>query len=117
MALNPVVFALGNLELHADTTSTTIAAALRIAFGLALLLTTGWLGYAHRHAWVVLPLGTPFMVLYVAGKWPAWRMLWRVSGWRSVAKGLAATAIVQGFVAGIFYVLGVGVGRGYWAAV
>ena len=87
------------------------AAVVRLAMALtvvATMIATGWL---HRSPWVVL-LATPvFTVLYALGKWHVWVAAWRATGATRIALTTLATLTTQGIVAGVLYLIGLGLGR------
>lgn len=85
-----------------------LVATLRLGFGLVLILFAAGLGYFHRSAWVILPLALAFSVLYVAGKWSAWRQIWRDGG---LVRALPAVLAIQAVLAAILYLVGLGLGR------
>lgn len=86
------------------------AGSLRIFTALAIvaaLIAAGWL---HRSPWTVV-LATPtFTVLYALGKWSAWSAAWRAGGVRQVALALLVTLPIQAIVAGVCYLVGLGLG-------
>ncbi|MGK2868170.1 MAG: SMI1/KNR4 family protein [Mycobacterium sp.] len=68
-------------------------------------------GWVQRSPWVVL-LATPvFTVLYALGKWNAWKSAWRIGGGPQIGLSVLVTLPIQAVVAGVCYVLGVGLGR------
>lgn len=85
--------------------------SLRLGFGLILLGVAGWFGFAHRNPWVIVPLSMAFTVLYIAGKWYAWRTLWTTGGAKAWGKALPPTLAIQCVIAGIVYLIGLGLGR------
>ena len=86
------------------------AGSLRIITALtivAALIAAGWL---HRSPWTVV-LATPtFTALYALGKWNAWRAAWHAGGVRQVALALLVTLPIQAIVAGVCYLIGLGLG-------
>ncbi|BBY50459.1 hypothetical protein MARA_39270 [Mycolicibacterium arabiense] len=88
-----------------------MALGLRLAAALAVVGTMVVVGWVQRSPWVVL-LATPvFTVLYALGKWNAWKLARRNGGGRQIALSTLVTLPIQAVVAGVFYVLGVGLGR------
>jgi hypothetical protein len=84
--------------------------ALRVATALAIVGTAVYAGVIHRSPWIVALIALSFTVLYMAGKASQWRSLVREGGTNAVAKALAVTLPVQAVLAGIFYLIGLGVG-------
>ncbi|MDQ0011768.1 hypothetical protein J2W23_000132 [Variovorax boronicumulans] len=85
-----------------------LAPVLRIAMGLLIVLAMGAAGWLHRSPWIVL-LATPlFTVLYALGKWTAGVQAWRLGGVRRIALSVLVTLPIQAVVAGVFYLLGLG---------
>ena len=88
-----------------------LALGLRLAAALAVVGTMVAVGWVQRSPWVVL-LATPvFTVLYALGKWNAWKLAWRNGGGPQIALSVLVTLPIQAVVAGVCYVLGVGLGR------
>ena len=91
--------------------TTRLALGLRLAAALLVVLTMVAVGWVQRSPWVVL-LATPvFTVLYALGKWASWKLAWRTGGGPQIALSVLVTLPIQAVVAGVFYVLGVGLGR------
>lgn len=80
----------------------------RLLIGVGILVVAGYAGFVYRSPWIVPWLGLAFCGLYIQGKWPAWRALWRARGAAGWALALATTLPIQTLLAGIFYVLGLG---------
>lgn len=91
--------------------TTKVSGGLRLAFAAALLAVAGSLGFAHRHPTVILLIAAAFTVLYVAGKWRAWRALWAANGAAGWGKALPQTVAIQAVLASIVYLIGLGLGR------
>lgn len=88
--------------------SNGLAPVLRIAMGLLIVLAMGTAGWLHRSPWIVL-LATPlFTVLYALGKWKAWTLAWRLGGAQRIALSALVTLPIQAVLAGVFYLLGLG---------
>ncbi|WP_422096790.1 SMI1/KNR4 family protein [Variovorax sp.] len=88
--------------------SNGLAPVLRIAMGLLIVLAMGTAGWLHRSPWIVL-LATPlFTVLYALGKWNAWTLAWRLGGAQRIALSALVTLPIQAVLAGVFYLLGLG---------
>ncbi|TKW65938.1 MAG: hypothetical protein DI616_12375 [Paracoccus denitrificans] len=85
-----------------------LAVVLRLGFGAVLVLYAAGLGFSHRTPWFILPLTLAFSVLYIAGKWPAWRQVWQDGG---VGRALPPVVAIQAMLAGILYLTGLGLGR------
>lgn len=83
---------------------------LRIAMGLAVIGTAIYAGFLHRSPWIIALLTISFTVLYAAGKWPQWRYLARSEGVGGVIKAVLITMPIQAIIAGLFYLVGAGVG-------
>ncbi len=49
-------------------------------------------------------------MLYALGKWNAWTAAWRAGGVRQVALALLVTLPIQAIVAGVCYLIGLGLG-------
>lgn len=91
--------------------TTRLALGLRLAASLLVVLTTVAVGWVQRSPWVVL-LATPvFTVLYALGKWNSWKLAWRTGGAPQIVLSVLVTLPIQAVVAGVCYVLGVGLGR------
>lgn len=91
--------------------TTRLALGLRLAAALLVVATMVVVGWVQRSPWVVL-LATPvFTVLYVLGKWDAWKLAWRSGGGPQIALSVLVTLPIQAVVAGVCYVLGLGLGR------
>jgi len=87
-----------------------MSGVLRIITAAAVVVTAVAAGYLHRAPWIVALLALSFTVLYVAGKLPQWRGLLRTQGWSNIARAVALTLPVQAIMAGVFYLIGVGIG-------
>lgn len=87
-----------------------MSGALRAIVALAVVGTAIYSGFAYRSPWIIALLSLSFTVLYIAGKLAQWRMLARSEGAAGVAKALAVTFPVQAVVAGVFYLIGLGLG-------
>lgn len=88
-----------------------LALGLRLAAALVVVVTMVAVGWVQCSPWVVL-LATPvFTVLYALGKWDAWKLAWHAGGGPQIALSVLVTLPIQAVVAGICYVLGVGLGR------
>ncbi len=87
-----------------------MSAALRAIVALAVAGTAIYSGFVHRSPWIIALLSLSFTVLYIAGKLAQWRMLARSEGPAGVAKAVAVTLPVQAVLAGVFYLIGLGLG-------
>lgn len=87
-----------------------MAGALRIVSGLVIVGAAILAGCLFRAPWIVLLLAVSFTALYVGGKLAQWQMLARMHGAAAVLKALLVTLPIQAIVAGIFYLIGVGIG-------
>jgi hypothetical protein len=86
------------------------AGSLRIITALAIVAAMIAAGWLHRSPWTVF-LATPtFTALYALGKWNVWTAAWRAGGFRQVALALLVTLPIQAIVAGICYLIGLGLG-------
>lgn len=84
--------------------------SLRIITALAVVAAVVAAGWLHRSPWTIA-LATPtFTVLYALGKWNAWTAAWRAGGVRQVALALLVTLPIQAIVAGVCYLIGLGLG-------
>lgn len=91
--------------------TTRLALELRLAAALLMVLTMVAVGWVQRSPWVVL-LATPvFTVLYALGKWNSWKLAWRIGGAPQIVLSVLVTLPIQAVVAGVCYVVGVGLGR------
>ncbi|MDO9383732.1 MAG: hypothetical protein Q7T86_12815 [Hyphomicrobiaceae bacterium] len=87
-----------------------MSGALRAVVALAVVGTAVYSGFIHRSPWIIALLSLSFTVLYIAGKLAQWRMLARSEGAAGVAKAVAVTWPVQAIMAGVFYLIGLGIG-------
>ena len=87
-----------------------MSAALRAIVALAVVGTAIYSGFVHRSPWIIALLSLSFTVLYIAGKIAQWRMLAHSEGLAGVAKALAVTVPVQTVIAGVCYLIGLGLG-------
>ncbi len=86
------------------------AGSLRIITALAIVAAMIAAGWLHRSPWTVV-LATPaFTVLYALGKWNAWMAAWRAGGLGQAALALLVTLPIQAIVAGVCYLIGLGLG-------
>lgn len=83
---------------------------LRVLTATVVVATAVLAGYLHRTPWIVALLAVSFTVLYVAGKLPQWRQQVQAEGVKGIARALALTVPVQAILAGVCYLIGVGVG-------
>lgn len=91
--------------------TTRLALGLRLAAALLVIATMVAVGWVQRSPWVVL-LATPvFTVLYALGKWNSWKLAWRIGGAPQIVLSVLVTLPIQAVVAGVCYVVGVGLGR------
>ncbi len=86
-----------------------MSGVLRGITALAVSGTALYAGFAHRSPWIIGLLALSFTVLYIAGKAASWRVLAQ-QGAAAVLKALLVTLPIQGVVAGVFYLIGLGVG-------
>lgn len=83
---------------------------LRVTAALSVVLAMAAAGFLHRSPWIIA-LATPaFTTLYALGKWNAWTAAWRAGGARQIAYAILVTLPVQAVVAGVFYLIGLGLG-------
>lgn len=87
-----------------------MAGALRIGSGLVVVGTAIMAGFLLRSPWIVALLAVSFTALYVGGKFEQWLTVARLYGGGAVLKALLATLPVQAVVAGVFYLIGAGIG-------
>ena len=90
--------------------TTALSGSLRVASGLAIVLTVGSVGFFHRSPWIVLPFALAFSILYIQGKYPAWNQLWLTEGFSGLAKSMPITFAIQCVVVSVFYLIGYGLG-------
>lgn len=83
---------------------------LRAAIGFGVIGSAVAAGVLHRSPMIVGLLALSFTALYVVGKVSQWRMLASQSGAGAVAKALLVTLPVQAILAGVFYLIGAGIG-------
>ncbi len=76
---------------------------LRLVCGLWLVGSAMAAGFMLRSPWIVVPLGVAFSVLFVIGKWKAWKLTIRTMGWKSLPMGLLSTVPSQIVIVGVFY--------------
>jgi hypothetical protein len=72
------------------------------------MIAAGWL---HRSPWLLASAIPAFTVLYALGKATAWSAAWRTGGTRRIALATLVTLPIQAVVAGVFYLIGLGLGR------
>ncbi|MGH1467517.1 MAG: SMI1/KNR4 family protein [Bdellovibrionales bacterium] len=84
---------------------------IRLLFALCLLLCAGSLGFRHRNFMIIFPLGLAFTVLYIGGKWHLWRAILNSRKQTVIIKNLCITLPIQIFLAGLVYLIGLGLGR------
>lgn len=84
---------------------------LRIVCGLWLVGAALATGFMMRSPWIVLPMGLAFSVLFVMGKWSAWKHAVRTTGWKSVPLGIATTVPIQCLIVALFYGLALGAAK------
>ena len=87
-----------------------MSGALRAVVALAVVGTAIYAGFVHRSPWIIALLSLSFTALYIAGKIAQWRLLARSEGSAGVAKALAVTVPVQTVIAGVCYLIGLGLG-------
>jgi hypothetical protein len=87
-----------------------MSGALRAVVALAVVGTAIYAGFVHRSPWIIALLSLSFTALYIAGKIAQWRMLARSEGSAGIAKALAVTVPVQTVIAGVCYLVGLGLG-------
>jgi hypothetical protein len=87
-----------------------MSGVLRIITAIVVVATAVLAGYLHRAPWIIVLLTLSFSTLYIAGKLPQWRLLARSEGAPGIVKAMALTLPVQAILAGVFYLVGVGVG-------
>lgn len=76
---------------------------LRLVCGLWLVGSAMAAGFMLRSPWIIAPLGLAFSVLFVVGKWKAWRLTMQTLGWKSLPAGLLSTVPSQMVIVGLFY--------------
>lgn len=76
---------------------------LRLVCGLWLVGSAMAAGFMLRSPWIVGPLGLAFAVLFVIGKWTAWKQSIQTLGWKSLPTGLLTLIPSQIVIVGIFY--------------
>lgn len=91
--------------------STRRVGGLRLTAAVTIvvaMMTAGWL---HRSPWVVALVAPVFTVLYALGKWDAWKAAWRAGGAKRIVLATLVTLPIQAIVAGVLYLIGLGLGR------
>jgi hypothetical protein len=88
-----------------------LAGGLRITMALTIVVAMIVAGWLHRSPWLIALVTPAFTVLYALGKWNAWTAAWRTGGAKQVALATALALPIQAVVAGVFYLLGLGLGR------
>ncbi len=88
------------MELPEFTPASTV---LRLLCGLWLVGAAMAAGFMLRSPWIIAPLGLAFSVLFVVGKWKAWKLTIESLGWKSLPVGLLTTIPSQLGIVGIFY--------------
>ena len=76
---------------------------LRLVCGLWLVGSAMAAGFMLRSPWIVVPLGIAFSVLFVVGKWKAWKLTMKSLGWKSLPLGLLSEVPPQIAIVGLFY--------------
>ena len=76
---------------------------LRLVCGLWLVGSAMAAGFMLRSPWIVGPLGLAFAVLFVIGKWTAWKQSIQTLGWKGLPTGLLTLIPSQIVIVGIFY--------------
>ena len=87
-----------------------MSGALRIVTGLTVLGVAIYAGFLYRSPWIIALLTLSFTALYVSGKIEQWKLLARTQGAVAIVKALLVTLPIQAVLAGIFYLIGVGIG-------
>jgi SMI1 / KNR4 family (SUKH-1) len=87
------------------------AGGLRITMALTIVVAMIVAGWLHRSPWLIALVTPAFTVLYALGKWNAWTAAWRAGGAKQIALATAVALPIQAVVAGVFYLLGLGLGR------
>lgn len=87
-----------------------MSGALRGGIALAVVGTAIYAGFVHRSPWIIALLALSFTVLYIAGKLASWRILARTQGAAGLIKAVLVTLPIQAILAGVFYLIGLGVG-------
>lgn len=87
-----------------------MSGVMRGLTALAVIGTAAYAGFVHRSPWIIALLALSFTVLYIAGKFPQWRDVARTEGAGAVLKAVLVTLPVQTIMAGICYLVGLGVG-------
>jgi hypothetical protein len=88
-----------------------LAGGLRITMALTVVVAMIAAGWLHRSPWLIALVTPAFTVLYALGKWNAWTAAWRAGGAKQIALATAVALPIQAVVAGVFYLLGLGLGR------
>src|SRR5688572_11974733 len=90
--------------------TTRLSGTLRLLMAAAVALTPIVAGFLHRSPGIVVLLAPVFTVLYATGKWASWRLAWRTGGIGTMAAAVAVTLPIQALVAGMLYLVGLGLG-------
>lgn len=87
-----------------------ILPTVKMVLGLALVVAVGWFGYMKYSPQIILIFGVIFTVLYIQGKWLAWKMAWENAGMKAWIISLLTTLPVQLILVGVIYLIGFGLG-------
>lgn len=82
---------------------TPTSMVLRTICGLWVVGAALAAGIMLRSPWIIAPLGLAFTVLFVIGKWGAWKHAIRTGGWSSLPLGLLTTFPIQCLIVALFY--------------
>lgn len=81
---------------------------LRALCGLWIVGAAMGAGFMLRSPWIIAPMGVAFSVLFVIGKWDAWKHAFRTTGWKCLPLGLFTTLPVQCLIVALFYGVALG---------
>lgn len=76
---------------------------LRLLCGLWLVGSALAAGFMLRSPWIMASLGVVFSVLFVIGKWQAWKQSIRSLGWKSLPIGFLSAVPSQLVIVAVFY--------------
>lgn len=90
---------------------TKFSLTARLILAISVLLFAAWYGFKHSHPWNILILGLVFTLLYIGGKWASWKLVLQNGHIFEAIKGVFITIPIQTLLAGVFYLIGLGVGK------
>lgn len=64
---------------------------VRLVAGLIVMVFMIAAGWSHRSPWIVVLASPAFTALYALGKWNAWKMAWRIGGFKQIVLAMLTT--------------------------